>query len=255
MRLDYHIHTEHLGCADKTMKIEKIADYCQELGVEEIAITDHLNKREEVDLHRKVKNEILQLDHELKIYFGAELNFIEEFGDFAADKDIKEEIGFQFFIGGIHSAYGTDREPMEILKTQHLHHLETCKNELVKVLVHPYWFSAGTLEKMPWLTDLKKLPEKWVEELAQTAIKTDTVIEINYHAIFSNDNYKDSFKRSYKDFICQLKKYGVKFAMATDAHNIEHLKEVKLIEELFDELNIPEAQIWSPSFFDIREVN
>ncbi|MFW6309148.1 MAG: PHP domain-containing protein [bacterium] len=254
MRVDFHIHTEYLGCADETMTLESIADRCQELGVDEIAITDHLNQRDEVELHRKIKKDIMGLDHDLTIYFGAELNFDGEFGQFAADEKVKEEEGFQFFIGGIHSAYGTDRKPREILETQHQHHLETCKNDLVKVLVHPYWFNKSELEEMPWLTDLSLLPEEWIKELADTAINTDTAIEINYEAIFGNPSYKESFKDSYKEYLTKLRDYGVTFSISTDAHNIDHLNDIIPAHEILEELAIPKAQMWNPEVPDIRNI-
>jgi len=70
---DFHIHTEYLKCADQTMKIPAIIQECARLGVTTLAITDHLNRPDQLELHLPIKNDILSLDTSIEIYFGAEL--------------------------------------------------------------------------------------------------------------------------------------------------------------------------------------
>jgi len=252
VKTDFHIHTDYIGCADDTMRINDIVRVCEELGMEQIAITDHLNTLDQVDTHRKIKDDLLKLNTTLTVYFGAELNFNRQNGEFAATPEIQREVGFQFFIGGIHSAYGTDRSPDTILRTQHEHHLRTCHDPLVSVLVHPYWFGASEYSKMPWLTDLSLLPAEWVHELGETAATTDTAIEINAAAILCNKQYPESFQRAYFDFLNTLKTHGVRFSLATDAHNIGQLEWIRAVEKAVNELEIPEEQVWYPDVSDIR---
>ncbi len=39
-KVDFHIHTEHLKCANETMKVKGIIKKCESLGLSKIAFTD-----------------------------------------------------------------------------------------------------------------------------------------------------------------------------------------------------------------------
>jgi len=142
-KCDFHIHTKYLGCANETMELDAIARRCREVGAECIGITDHLNTADRLELHRPILADIHALETDLPVYFGVELNFTGADEGFVFNDDIKADYGFQFAIGGIHSTYLDEYDLTKIIETQHRHHLLTCRDELVDVLVHPWWFSGG----------------------------------------------------------------------------------------------------------------
>ena len=95
---DFHIHTKYLGCGSETMEVSAIVKECERLGVESLAITDHLNTLDKLPLHRPILEDIMHLDTKVKVFFGVELNFLGCDQGFAFSQEVKEKFGFQFAI-------------------------------------------------------------------------------------------------------------------------------------------------------------
>jgi len=246
--MDYHIHTEYLGCADKTMKVEAIYRRCEELGIRSIGITDHLNRRESVVQHFKIREDIERIPTELEVFFGVEINLLNVDGEIPYDEKMRDEVGFQFAIGGIHSCYVDSYDIDEIVRIQHHHHCRFASDPLIDVLVHPWWFSQNEFRRkgFPWFDDLSVVPEEYHLELAEVAREHGTAIEVNACAIFCTRNYSDRFKEQYKEYIALLKDQGVMFSISSDAHNINHLGTTRVVEDILAEIGVPDSQIWNP---------
>ncbi len=245
---DYHIHTHYLGCANSTMTLPEIIRECQSLGVSSLAITDHLNTLEQLPRHVKIRQELESMEAEIDIFFGVELNYTCCDGDFAFHQEIKEKYGFQFAIGGIHTTYLQEYDLKKLLDIQHRHHLKTCTNPLVDVLVHPYWFGKGEFERnnWPWFDSMKLVPVSYVRELGQVARQTNTAIEINATANLCNPNHSASYVKEYMDFLSLLNEEKVCFSFGSDAHSIDKLETIKACWEVASRLHIPAERIWKP---------
>ena len=74
-KIDYHIHTHYLKCANETMVVADIVRKCEELGVESLAITDHLNALDRLPGHVSIREDLGKVKSKLDIHFGVELNF------------------------------------------------------------------------------------------------------------------------------------------------------------------------------------
>jgi histidinol phosphatase-like PHP family hydrolase len=74
---DFHIHTTYLKCANETMTVPALVRRCEELGLEAIAITDHLNAPEFLPKHDLIKQDLAEIQTGMKIYFGVEVNVID----------------------------------------------------------------------------------------------------------------------------------------------------------------------------------
>ncbi len=248
MRGDYHVHTHYLGCANSTMTLEAIAREAERLGVDEIAITDHLNSLDKLGKHAPIKSDIRALQSKVRFYFGVELNFLACRGEFPYDENVRDHMGFQFAIGGVHSTYLDSYDLVRLIDIQHEHHLLTCRNPLVDVLVHPWWFSRHEFEKkgFPWFDDMSVVPEDLSRELGRVARETGTAVEINACAIFANPAYPYRFKAQYVEYLGSLADEGVTFVLSTDAHDIAHLSALALAEAAFGELSLPEERLWRP---------
>ena len=246
---DYHIHTRYLGCGNQTMEVERIVRRGEELGLTSLAITDHLNRLEQLPQHLPIAEDIHGLDTLVDVYFGVELNFLECDGDFPYSKEIRDQVGFQFAIGGIHGTYLSTYDLEEIVAIQHRHHLKTCEDPLIDVLVHPWWFGKGEfdLKGFPWFDDMSVVPESLTRELAQAAKETNTAIEINACAILCSPYYGGKFQEQYLNYLQILKEEGVKFALGSDAHDISRLEHIISAQEVVKKLQIAEDQIWHPA--------
>lgn len=247
-KCDYHMHTKYLKCADDTMEIEAIVQECIRLGVTSIAITDHLNTLDKVVLHKLIKEDIEKINADIEIFFGAELNFTGCDEGFVFNEEIKEQYGFQFANGGIHGTYLEKYDLKELVDIQHRHHLKTCRDPLVDVLVHPYWFNSNEFKKkgFPWFNTMKAVPETFTRELGQAARETGTAIEINADAIFIKKEYSEDFKKEYIDYLAILAEEGVQFALGSDAHTITSLKEITAAWDVVEKLGLSEDRIWKP---------
>jgi histidinol phosphatase-like PHP family hydrolase len=245
---DYHIHTEYLKCADSTMTVEAIFRKAEELGLKSIGITDHLNKLDFLPEHLKIKQDIQNTPTNLEVFFGVELNLLSVNGDIPYDESIRDEMGFEFAIGGIHATYLETYDLDKLIEIQHRHHCRFASDPLIDVVVHPWWFSWGEFDKhkFPWFNDLSVVPEEYHIEFAKTAKENSTAIEINSCAIFCNSKYSDSFKEQYWEYVNLLKEQGVMLSICSDAHNINQLGTTRIVEEKFEQLGVPENQIWTP---------
>lgn len=240
-RYDFHIHTKYLGCANATMEVDAIIQECERIGVTKLGITDHLNRLDKLELHLPIKRDIEQLRTKIDVYFGVELNFLGVDGDFAFSAEIKEQYGFQFAIGGIHSLYLDTYDLKKLVDIQHRHHLKACRDPLVDVLVHPYNFTKNEFVGRGWpdFTDISVVPESYARELGQTARETGTAIEIHPKCL-------DRYGEGYIAFLSAIAAEGACFSLGSDAHDINTLKKVELPWKVASQLNLTSDRIWAP---------
>jgi histidinol phosphatase-like PHP family hydrolase len=246
---DYHIHTHHLKCADATMQVADILRRAEALGLTSIAITDHLNRPEQLVLHERIRTELEALRPAIEVYFGVELTFFNTTAEFPYSAEARDALGFEVTLGGVHSTYVATDDRATIIALQHAHHLLTCNDPLVDVLVHPWWFASGEFQqkRLRWFEDMADIPEALHRELARTARATGTAIELNAMAIFLNPRYSDRFKEDYRRYVRLLAEEGVRFALASDAHSLSDLGRTSVVEDLLADLGIAEEQLWRPA--------
>lgn len=242
-KYDFHIHTKYLGCANATMEIPSIVRECKRLGVVSLAITDHLDSFDKLQLDRHIciREDIKKLERGVDVYFGVELDFIGYDQGFAFNQEIKENYGFQFAMGGIHRTYLEEYDLKKIIDIQHRHHLRTCRDPLVDVLVHPYWFDKGPFDHKgwQWFNSLKAVPEAYVHELGQVAKETGTAIEITPLNLYS-------YGEEYFDYLSILAEEGVMFSIGSDSHDIGRLTTIQDSWQIAERLELPLNQIWRP---------
>ena len=247
-KYDFHIHTKYLGCANATMEVPAIVQECRRLGVKSLGITDHLNSLDKLDLHLRIRDDIECLAPGLDVYFGAELNFTGVDGGFAFNPEVKEQYGFQFAIGGIHGTYLDTYDLKRIVDIQHRHHLKTCQDPLVDVLVHPYWFGKGEFDRnnWPWFDSMLAVPESYARELGQVARDTGTAIEINACANLDNPAYSERYVEEYIAYLALIAEEGACFALGSDAHDINRLANIRTAWQVAGKLQLDADRIWQP---------
>ena len=256
---DFHIHTHYLRCANETMAVPAIVERLRERGVRKFGIADHLNTRDKLPEHYKIRADLEALPvgkGDMEVYFGVELNFLSCDGEFAYDEGIRDAIGFQFAIGGIHGTYLTEYDLPKLIEIQHRHHLTACRDPLVDVVVHPWWFGKGEFDQkgFPWFDDLSVVPEDLSREFASVAAETGTAIEINGAAIFICPDYSDRFKEQYVDYLALLKQEGPKFSIGSDSHDVGHFDGLTPAVEAARRAGITDEMIWTPTCPAMRMV-
>ena len=245
------MHCHHLGCADETMRIPDIVAAWQSAGATALAITDHLNTFDKLDLHRPIPGELRACRTDADLYFGVELNFLSCDGAFAFNEEIKAELGFQFAIGGIHNSYLDAYDAKKLVDIQHRHHLRVCRDPLVDVLVHPYWFWRRPFEDNGWppFTSMDLVPDAYARELGQTARQTRTAIEINGAMVPGGSSHVDG----YMDYLTAVAEEGATFSLGSDAHNIGHLERAEGVWRAAQSLGLTAERIWRPATTPINK--
>ena len=251
--VDLHVHTARIGCANQTMTVPALLERCEQEGITTIAITDHLNRPDQLPTHLQIKEDLRAYEGPVKITWGVEVNVIDkDSGAVSITPAQIEQAGFEFVIGGPHTTYFTEPDIRAIMDLQHRLMMAVVENPLVDVLVHPWWFAAGELKGvLAWMTDLTRLPEEYVNELADAAVATGTAIEANASAVTDNPNYTAEFQEDYKRYFRALYERGVSFTVASDAHDINDLARTKLAAQFLDEIGVPDDRILIPPPSDL----
>lgn len=235
------------------MVVPDIVRECERLGVTMMGFTDHLHSLEFLEPHRFIREDIEKLDTNIAVYFGVELNFLHRDSEYPFSEAIKEEYGFQYVLGGIHENYLEEYDLKKLVDIQHRHHLKTCRDPLVDVLVHPYWFNKDRFAKhWPWFDSMKAVPESYIRELGQTAGETHTAVEINASAILCNPNYSPEFVEEYMTFLSILAEEGACFSRGSDAHSIEELSRIANAWAAAEKLNLPPERFWIPKMQPLK---
>jgi DNA polymerase (family 10) len=202
---DLHVHSDY---SDGHATLEQIARRGQELGYEYIAVTDHSQSLkiargltvERVEEKRKQINKINKNFKNIKLLLGTEIDILSN-GKLDYPKETLEK--FDWVAASIHSGF---KQPAEKI-TQRI--IAAMENPFVDCIAHPTGRQIGKRE--PYEVDLDKIIQK--------AADTQTAIEINA-------NYD---RLDLDDIWCRrAKKFGVKLAIGTDAHQLEHMNMIRL---------------------------
>ncbi len=245
MKADYHIHTVHLGCANETMTIPAIIESHETRGVTSLGFADHFDNPEKFALHRKIKEDMQNIETDIEMFFGCEIGFLECDGDFALTPELKAEYGFDYAIGSVHRIYTEKYDPEHIVAIQHRHHLLACEKPLVDVLGHPYWFWKGGFTQNGWevIDAMDFIPESYGHELGKKARETGTAIELNGTGKLNTAPSKvDKYLRYFEAIVSE----GAMISFGSDAHNTGHLQYIELCWEAGKKLGLKEDQIWTP---------
>ncbi len=202
---DLHVHSTW---SDGAYSIKEMAKSAKSLGYEYLGICDHSKTLQiahglnEEDIQRQIK-EIEKLNHqtdEFTVLSGIEVNI-----DSNGKLDIKDEVlkELDIVVASVHSGFRQPEEKMtrRILTAMH--------NDYVDVIGHP----TGRIinKRDPYQIDLPKI---W-----ETAAEQGVFMEIN---AFPN-------RLDLSDIDCfKAKDYKLKFSIATDAHNKDHLRYMEM---------------------------
>lgn len=214
LKADYHIHSTYSRRNHGKSTIEEIVQKAVELGLEEIAITDHGPKHymfgiqaSKIDEAKNIVIEMRKKYPQLIILYGVEANLL----DYDGNTDINEKVLKHcdiilcgFHLGALFSTYGDFwnfivmnrmgkynkeiKEKMTIKNTQAV--INAMNKYKINILTHPG-------DKIP--LDLDKI--------AKAAEKTGTMLEINNsHGHLNSEEIKIASK------------YNVKFVINSDSH-------------------------------------
>lgn len=248
MRADYHIHTR--WCRHGIGEIEDMVKRAVECGLEEIAITEHVPHRDNIDKRRLQWEEFPDYDQELNrvidkykeditIIKGFECEYYpEELPDY---KMFCEKYGYNLLILGQHRS-GSNREidnfaPKGIVELQKYTE-EVCaglETGVFRFLAHPELLVQGY---EPGWDDTC---EQFMRRIYSTCEKLDIPIEINANGLWD--------KRAYpcKEALEVSKQYKLRYIINSDAHSPETIggEPMKMAEDFAKKLGIDALELLS----------
>ncbi|MEV4742813.1 DNA polymerase/3'-5' exonuclease PolX [Streptomyces sp. NPDC049555] len=199
IRGDLHTHTD---LTDGVSRLEDMVAAAAERGYAYFAVTDHApnlymqRMTDEKVLAQREKVRALDGKHRrMRLLHGTELNIGPE-----GDLDWPDEFlaGFDLCVASVHSHFNQTREEL----TRRL--VRACENPHVAVIGHPTTRQIG---RRPGI-------DADFDEVFAACARTGTALEINSHPERLDLGDED---------ILRAKRYGVKFAVNTDAHSVVHL--------------------------------
>lgn len=219
LKADYHIHSTYSKNNHGKSTIEEIVQKSVEIGLEEIAITDHGPKHFFFGIKKdnilKAKEEIVELRKKypnIKILFGVEANIISYDGDIDVNDALLElcdiilcgyHIGvifksfkdlWYFFVVNLFSKYNKKLREKQIEKNTNAVVNALNKNK-INILTHPG-------DKI----DVN------IDKIALAAEQNNTALEIsNHHKHLNSEEIKIAAK------------YDVKFVINSDSHIKENI--------------------------------
>ncbi len=204
IRGDLHVHS---AWSDGFMSIEEITQSAQKFGYEYVVVSDHTvglgiaNGLDEKRLEERQKEieEIQKKYPKVKILSSVEVN-IKADGDLDIADWMLEKL--DIVTASIHTSFFQEKE----IVTQRL--IKAISHPHVDIIGHPSGRIIGQRE--PYEVDWSRV--------FQACSKTGTALEIS---AFPN-------RLDLSDILCrEAKKYGVRFAISTDAHQVNHLNLMK----------------------------
>ncbi|TDC70866.1 DNA polymerase/3'-5' exonuclease PolX [Actinomadura sp. GC306] len=203
LRGDLHSHTD---LTDGVASLEDMVATAQARGLEYYAITDHApdlvmqRMTDEKMLAQRRRVAELQAEYPgMTLLHGTELNIGPDGG---VDWDAGFLSGFDICVASVHSHFTQDRDAM----TRRL--VRACENPHVHVIGHPTARSIG--RRAPVDAD-------W-DEVFRCAARTGTAMEV--------DSFPDRLDLP-ADLVRRAKRFGVKFAVDTDAHSVGHHRNIR----------------------------
>ncbi|MBW5484498.1 DNA polymerase/3'-5' exonuclease PolX [Streptomyces bambusae] len=199
VRGDLHTHTD---LTDGLSSLDDMVAAAADRGYAYYAVTDHAPNlymqrmtEEKILAQRERVRELDRSHHGMRLLHGTELNIGPE-----GDLDWPDEFlaGFDLCVASVHSHFNQSRREL----TRRL--IRACENPYVAVIGHPTTRLIG--KRPPLDADL--------DAVFEACARTGTALEVNSHPERLDLCDED---------ILRAKRYGVKFAVDSDAHSVTHL--------------------------------
>jgi len=240
MTRDYHVHTRMSVCARKQMTIPSIIRRAERKGYRELGIVDHLGDYNEPAVLLRNRVLISRVKTPIKVYAGCEM-CVKPSGELAVPSAAVAAL--DYIMVGIEHVVGAPLNPTEdppAWLSAWVGRLERLMEspDRADVIVHPFNSMFGYHRGRPLFT---RLPWRRWEELLTGLARRGTAIELR-DSVDQIDTCCDALRQVYTI----ARACGVKFAVASDSHGLDHLGFQANWVPLAEELGLTAADLWSP---------
>ena len=221
---DYHTHSRYSRIYHAKHTIDQMAERAKELGLSEIAITDHGPKHLFFGIRpiklAKAKEDCKRAEQKygIKVYAGIEANLIGQDGEI--DLSREQIANLEILLVGYHK--GT--------KTNFVKYFDRKNRDTKEQIEKNTQAYVNAVNRYPIdiITHLNEYIRVDTKRVAEACAKTGTILEFNSkHMKFSDED------------IQILLDSGVNFVVSSDAHKKQRICDVESCLELIKKYNIP----------------
>ena len=231
---DFHIHTEFCGHA-RGMDVERIIRRADELGLEAIAITDHVFRDDDLDKIELIRRQAAEINHDCRVIIGAEIDAAGLAVDGRLVTNRLEDL--DYVIGTIHYVPGEGNypnvpedltiDPEVMLERWSSTLFGLLSNERIDTLAHPGRMIAASLEFEPYWSDILAV----FSEAAEVSVRNNVMWEINE---LNSEKLRAGHRRRWHEIYEAGLRSGVKLVFGSDAHSVGEIGKSDFAEELID---------------------
>lgn len=236
---DLHVHTFHSPCGEDEMTPEAIIQAAEKMGIEHIAITDHVHPMSDPAAIVRLREEFNRIETLIRVYIGCEADILS-----VKESVIGPELiaGTDFIMAAANHFHAPwVSKPLSNSKRDVARHFldmftYAAGHEHVDVIAHPLYVMPETYDPLApaELTEAELLPA------IETAARNNVAVEISRRALMpAQMPFLLSFYR-----LC--KEAGLKFAIGNDAHQLKDVGMTHLVEPIVRELGLTDEDIWLP---------
>jgi histidinol phosphatase-like PHP family hydrolase len=242
--IDLHTHTYHSPCGQAEMLPGEIVRAAARKGIAWLAITDHFYEFTDRGIFDNIRASVAPVLRSTQgapqVFFGCEAEVMAP-GRTAGSQELADSLDFVMAATTHFQNTGITELPDGDDEFRAFHYLRNFEYAVslpwVDVIAHPFFVvpSVCSVEILDHLQDSDLLPA------IERAKENSVAMEISRRALwpgqtpFSLNFYK----------LC--KQVGLKFTIGSDAHRLEDVGNVTILEPFLDELGITEADIWLPT--------
>lgn len=221
---DYHTHSRYSKFYHAKHTVFQMAKHAKELGLVELAITDHGPKHLFFGIRpmqlKKAKQDTRKASEKygIKVYAGVEANLIGQDGEIDLSKE--QIANLDILLVGYHK--GT--------KTNFVKYFDKKNRDTKEQIEKNTMAYVNAINRYPIdiITHLNEYIKVDTKQVAKACAKTGTLIEFNQkHMKFSPDDMK------------VLLDSGVNFVVSSDAHSKKRICDVDDCIEIVEKYNIP----------------
>lgn len=229
---DFHTHSSYSKDAKASM--EEMVLEARRLGYSKYGISDHGYKHYGYGVryknYPKMREEVDRLNEkypDIEIFLGVEANILDDKGNIDVDDYILKYV--HYVLAGYH--FGSAPTSMESVKNHLSNRLKIQQEKAIEYNTEAI-INAMKNNKLLMVTHPGDKGQIDTRAVAEAAVATNTALEINAH----HDNL--SIRQ-----LMEIKSLDVKFMVSSDAHQVEHLKEIRRAIERAQIAGIPPERI------------
>ena len=251
---DLHAHTCVSGCSDEDWTVDRALARAEELGLDGLAITDHLMPTTDFQTLLDNNRRLLDLasEREFQAWSSSEVEVFNDRGDLNIDDAQADELDFVMAAWGHvhlkHVEVPGERTLAALFDFLHKVGLALCEDSRVAVIAHPWQTPSRWSEKWGFPAyGADDIPDDLLSELGQAAARTGTTLELNLAYVAKPDRPEASelFQKQQK-LLRVCRPLGCTFSLGGDSHRGSAMPRVPQFVPFLPAMDLDVAELWVP---------